>query len=126
MIRALAIPALLAACAGDETLTAYGGAGTWELAELSGAPPPGPLTLTFAPGGAVSGQAPCNRLTARQTAPYPWIALEAIATTRMACPDLAAEAALIDALSAMRLAEAQGDVLILTGEGGAGMVFARR
>lgn len=116
--------ALLAACAGDETVTAYGAAGPlWSLTEMDGAPPPAPLTLSFETPGEIAGQAPCNAFSAQITAPYPWFALGPVAMTKRGCPDLAAEARLMARLSAMTLAEASGPLLILRNDAGARMVF---
>ncbi len=123
-MRALVLLVALAACGGDETVAAYGGAGSWELREIDGVATDG-LSLTFGPDGAVAGEAPCNLLTTTQTAPYPWFELSGIAMTRRACPDLALEEELIARLSAMTLSEVSGDVLILSDPEAGEMVFAR-
>lgn len=116
----------LAACFGDETVAAYGASGgTWQLQSIGGAPPPGPLTLSFGESGSVTGRAPCNSLSARQTAPYPWFELTALRVTRRACPQLAAEQSLLRSLEAMTLSEVSGDVLILSTPGGPEMLFSR-
>ena len=46
-------------------------------------------TLQFPQVDRITGQAPCNRYSAAQLASFPDIEIEAIAATRMACPDLA-------------------------------------
>ena len=48
-----------------------------------------------------------------------------IGATRMACPELDAEAAFFAALRRVARAEVAGDVLILSDPGGFRMVFAR-
>lgn len=120
----LAALALLAACA-DETVTGYGGAGTWTLTELNGGPYPAQFTLTLTAGD-ITGRAPCNSFSARQTAPYPWFTPGPIAVTRTACPDLPAEQAALTTLSQMTAAEAFGDRLLLSNPSiGADMLFSR-
>lgn len=115
---------LLAACAGDESLRAYGGEGViWALESLDGTAFSAPATLGLPEPGRAVGQGPCNRWFAAQTAVYPWFALGPIGATRMACPDLAAEQQYFDALSAMTLSEIVGDTLVLSTEEGREMVF---
>lgn len=116
--------ALLSACA-DETVTGYGGAGTWLLTELNGGAYPARLTLTLTEGD-ISGEAPCNRFSAIQTAPYPWFAASPITSTRRACPELPAEQAALTTLGQMTAAEAFGDRLLLSNPStGAEMLFTR-
>ncbi len=123
-MRAFAVLLVLAACGGDETVAAYGGAGSWELREVDGAAADG-LSLTFGERGELRGEAPCNGFSAVQTAPYPWFALTEMAITERACPDLAREAALVQRLLAMSLSEVSGHVLILSDAEAGEMVFAR-
>lgn len=121
---AVAATAVLAACSGDETLTAYGAADrTFRLTEIDGTPFPARATIAFPEPRRIEGEAPCNRFSGVQTVPYPWFSAEAIAATRRACPELAAEAAFFDALSAMTLAEVTGGTLILSTPEGREMVF---
>lgn len=54
-------------------------------------------TLNLAPGK-ISGQAPCNRYNAAQTASLPNFTIGEIAATRMACPSMAVEAEYFEAL----------------------------
>ncbi|MFQ6553518.1 META domain-containing protein [Aestuariibius insulae] len=114
----------LAACTPDETVTAYGGAGTWALTEIAGEEASG--TLTLGPDGAVTGVGPCNRFTARQTAPYPWFELTPLAITKIACPDLEAEQRYVQALSDAAVAEVSGDTLLLSTDTGLELVFRRQ
>lgn len=125
-MRAAALALLfgLSLCDGDETASGHGAAGvTWVLAELDGAAFAARATLTFPKPGAIAGEAPCNRYSARQGVPYPWFRAEAVVATRRACPDLAAEARYFRALEAMTLAEVAGDVLILRDDAGREMIF---
>ncbi len=121
---ALRLLALGANCVGDETVAAYGGAGrVWQLTEAFDQPTTHHLTLSFAADGAVTGQAPCNQFSGRNSAPYPWFQLTDMAITEMACADLAAESALMEKLITMRQSEVSGDVLILRAENGTALVF---
>lgn len=114
----------LTACVGDETIARYAVPGAeYELVDVDGAAFGPRATITFPEAGRVVGQGPCNRYSAPQSEVYPWFNLGPIAATRMACPDLAAEAAFFDALAAMTLAEVAGNTLILTAPDGREMVF---
>ena len=126
MRRLLTLPLLaaLAACAGDESLTAYGAADkTWVLTEIDGAPALARTTLSFPEPGRLAGRAPCNAYSGAQTAPYPWFEVGPIASTKVACPDLAFEQSYFAALSAMTLSEVSGDILVLSTPEGREMVF---
>lgn len=115
---------LLSGCFQDETIAGYGGADTvWTLSELDGAPFEARATLRFPKRGRMAGQAPCNSYGGDMTAPYPWFDAERVIATKMACSDLASEAAFFEALDAVTIAEVLGDTLILTGDGGREMVF---
>jgi len=108
----------------DETVAGYAPDGVnWRLIELSGDPFPATATLQLLAKGKVTGAGPCNRFSARQTAPYPWFALTAIAATKRACPDLELEAEFFGALETMTLSEVSGTLLILTDDAGDQMVF---
>lgn len=126
MLRLYVLPALLliSACTGDETLSAYGAADKlWRLQSIDGTAYTAAASLRFPEPGTIEGQAPCNSFTGKQTAPYPWFSVEALAVTRAACPGLKAEAAFLQALQEMTLAEVSGDVLILTSGQGREMLF---
>lgn len=109
----------------DETLSGYGAADvTWVLAELDGQPFTARATLSFPEEGTITGKAPCNNFHGAQSAPYPWFAVDQIATTRMACPDLDdAEHDFLNALKEMTLAEVAGNTLLLSNDAGRKMVF---
>ena len=57
------------------------------------------------------------------TTPYPWFGATQVASTKMACPDLAAETKFFEALAAMTLSEVLGGVMILSNDKGREMVF---
>lgn len=114
----------LSGCVTDETLSGFVEPGTvFELRTLDGDTFNARANITFPEPGQVAGQGPCNSFSARQSAPYPWFAIDAIAATRRACPELSQEAAFFDALGAMTLAEVSGRTLILPDSEGQEMVF---
>ena len=115
MIRlAFALPLFVFGCEEpNETVASYGASGiTWQLSEIEGAAFPAQATLILEEDGSVHGQAPCNSYRAQQTVPYPWFKIEAIAATKLACPDLPSETAFFDALQKMTLSEVSGLSLI--------------
>jgi len=115
--------ATLAACA-DETVARYGGADrVWTLTELDGAPFAASATLIFPERGRIAGAAPCNQYTGANTVPYPWFQAEQVAVTRRACPDMAAEATFLGALSDMTQSEVFDDTLVLRSDTGRALVF---
>lgn len=114
----------LAACRADENLRAYGGADrVWTLKLLNSAPFPARATLTFPKEGEIAGEGPCNRYFGAMKAPYPQFTAGPIGSTRMACPEMAAETAFLTALEAVTLAEVAGDTLSLSAPDGLQMVF---
>lgn len=114
-----------AACAQDETLYSYGGAGEWRLQSLHGAPVAATVTLDLPEPGKVAGRAQCNVYFGAQRAPYPWFNAGPFGVTRMACPGLDDEQRYLAALEAATISEISGDTLILTDEAGREMVFTR-
>lgn len=126
MLRAALIGSLLLAnaCAGDESLSAYGAAGEmWQLRSIDGAAFSASAHLTFPEPGRIAGRGPCNSFQGSQTAPYPWFETGSLAVTRAACPEREVEAAFLQALQEMTLAEVSGEVLILSNEAGREMLF---
>ncbi|GFE66410.1 hypothetical protein KIN_34840 [Litoreibacter roseus] len=116
--------AVLNACQGDETLTAYGAADTiWAVTEIDEQAFAASATISFPEPGKIRGQGPCNQYSATQTVPYPWFKAEAIVSTRRSCENLAAENTYLRALAAMTLSEVSGDSMILSNEDGATIVF---
>ena len=102
----------------------YGGAGkVWVLSEVDGAPFTARATMEFDKAGWIKGQAPCNRYSVKQEAPYPWFKVGPTMATKMACPDLDAETKFFNALSDMTLSEVLGNVMILSNDAGREMVF---
>lgn len=127
LAAALSATMTLSACAGDETLRGYVPDGSvWALSEIDGTAFAARATISFPAPGKIAGDAPCNRYSGNQAAPYPWFRAERILSTKRACPDLAAEQAFFAALEQVTLAEAQGEVLILSAPEGPVMVFARQ
>lgn len=115
---------VLSGCFQDETVSAYGAANkTWALVELDGQPFGPRATLTFPERGKIAGKAPCNSYSGTLDAPYPWFDAQQLVVTRMACPDLEAEAVFFAALSRAGQSEVAGDTLILRNDAGQEMVF---
>jgi heat shock protein HslJ len=115
---------VLSACYGDETVRAYGAADkVWTLIELRDTRFTATATLSFIEKGRIAGKAPCNNFNASQDAPYPWFNVGPIASTRMACPEMAAEHAFFEALSEATVSEVLGDTLILSNDDGVLLTF---
>ncbi len=120
----LAVILMLTVFQRDETLRSYGGAGTeWQLAEINGAPFNATATLRFPSRNVIAGSAPCNSYRSTNTVPFPWFEAGPIAATRMACPDLAAEAAFFEALDAATIGKVVEDRLILSNDEGDLLIF---
>jgi heat shock protein HslJ len=114
----------LAACQGDETVKAYGGADkTWRLVAIDDVPFAASATLVFPEAGKIAGLGPCNSYFATMTVPYPWFEAGPISSTKRMCPDHAAETAFFAALSKMTLSEVLGDTLLLSTPEGRTMLF---
>jgi len=122
-MKRLAFLFALAACGPDETVSAYGQGDDYVLQEMNGAVVSVPITLNISDTGQISGQAPCNRYSADQSAPYPWFALGPIISTRAACPDLALEHAYLGLLARMSIVEVSGPVMILSNDADETLVF---
>ena len=125
MLRALVLVMLMVSgCNKDETLAAFAGdAGDFTLISIDSLPFDGRATINIRETGRISGQAPCNRYFATQTAPYPWFEIGPIGATRMACADLALEQTFFDNISKMTLTEISGGTLILSNTDGLRMIF---
>lgn len=127
MRPAILLTFALTACFADETVAGYATDGAvYRLVELNGAPFEASATMTFGDNGAISGDAPCNGYSGRQSAPYPWFELGPLRATKRACPDLEAENTFFRTLSQMTQAEVSGPILILSGEDGDVMMFDAR
>lgn len=115
---------LTSACQADESVSAYlDVAGELPLISIDGEAFSSRATIDVSVAGKISGQAPCNRYFADQTAPYPWFEAGPIGVTRMACTDLNVETAFFNALSEMTLSEVLDGTLILSNTDGREMVF---
>lgn len=111
----------LAAClpAGAQSVSPDYLAIEWKVVSIDGLPFAPHATLDLATAGKIAGRGPCNRFFGSYEGTLPEFRPGAIASTKMACPDMAAEAALFAALSAMTRAEVTGPVsLSLSGAGG--------
>lgn len=98
----------------------------WKLISISGQPFTATGKIDLSTPGRVSGQAPCNRFSGSYDGTLPDFRPGAIAATRMACPDLAAESVMLATLAEMTRAEVTGPVtLLLTGPKGGSMEFVR-
>lgn len=114
----------LTGCKYDETISGYvDQRAEWVLVELDGKPFSARATITFPSKGRIAGQAPCNRYSTTQSAPRPWFEAGPVMSTKMACPDLAAEHRFFKALGEMTLVDVFGNVLVLSNETGREMVF---
>ncbi|MEM1388620.1 MAG: META domain-containing protein [Pseudomonadota bacterium] len=108
----------------DETISGYADRGAvYRLIEIGGQPAPADATIRFTEKGRIDGTGPCNSYAAAQTAPYPWIEVGAMASTRKACPDLAFETEFFEALQAVTLAEVSGPIVILSDPPNLELVF---
>lgn len=101
----------------------------WQLSRIGDAAAPFPATLDLRDMPQVAGQAPCNRwfatVTLSGTGQGAPAALQfgPIGATRMACADLAAEQAYLQALAAVSAAQLDAGALILTGADGLRLEF---
>jgi len=123
-IPLLLLAALTNLCSRNETAWAYGGADRlWDLQEINGVPFPANTTLSFLDAETIAIQGPCNRITASNTVPYPWVTLTLISSTKMFCPDLQYEKSLTNALIRTTIIEILDDVMILSNTENLNMVF---
>lgn len=90
---------------------------SWKLVELDGKPYDARAVATLTDDGRITGQAPCNSFNASYTGHWPDLRFQPAATTRMACPDLAAESAFFGALAKVDHAAHDQGTLLLTGPG---------
>ncbi|MBN2629465.1 MAG: META domain-containing protein [Rhodobacteraceae bacterium] len=98
----------------------------WKLIAIDDKPFPAQATIDLNTSGKIAGKGPCNRFFGSYEGPLPAFKPGALASTRMACPDMAAEAQMFAALALMTQAEVTGPVtLMLTGPDGRSMQFVR-
>lgn len=95
----------------------------WPLVWLDGAEPGFAATLNREQDGLLRGRGPCNSYSAAVTGEPPAFKIEAVQSTKMACPDLAAEQRFFDLLPQMTHAGQLDGNLTLTGNGHV-MVFS--
>lgn len=127
MYRILLLLLALSACnAAHNGSKPVDGPADYLLVEIDGAPFAARATLRFPNARQITGEAPCNRYFATRTVPHPWFGIEGVGATRMACPDLAAEAAYFAALEDMTQADVTGPLLTLSNSNGRRMVFEAR
>ncbi len=123
-IPALAVALGLSGCARDETLARYGAADrTWTLSRINDAPTDLTATLRFEANGAVTGQGPCGVFSARQTAPYPWFAIEDVLAGPGTCADRETETRFLATLTSMTQSEVSGPNLLLTNDTKGALLF---
>ena len=96
--------------------------GAWRVISLDGAPLPGRtgVTLDFAPGGQLSGQAPCNRYHAGYRIEGNRVIFSSGATTRMFCGEeiMTAEQRLMEMMGGGAAWSLSGDSLTLNADSG--------
>jgi heat shock protein HslJ len=127
MYRIFLILLALSACSTEQSMSKLADrTAEYVLIAIDGVPFAANATLRFTHAGEITGQAPCNTYFAARTVPYPWFGMEGIGATRMACPELAAEAAYFTALEDMTQADVTGRTLALTNSNGRRMVFEAR
>jgi heat shock protein HslJ len=116
----------LSACA-DETLSGYlAESDAWALQGEEDRSTAVPFRITFPRKGHIEGAGICTDFTARQTAPYPWFALEAVRISATNCPEgdaLRADQEKLEGLKRMTLAEISGNILILSNDDGEQLTF---
>lgn len=123
LITATAASLMLMGCK-DETISGYADRkAVWKLLEIDRKPFDANATISFPKLGQIVGDAPCNRYSSEQKAPYPWFEIGPIAATRMTCDAQAEEDKYFKALGQMRQVETSGDMLIMSNEAGRQMVF---
>ena len=113
----LTLTAVLTGCGRDETISGYADRNVaYRL--ISGTEQPLNATVAFPRKGRVEIAAPCGTYRMRQTAPYPWLALENLSTRETRCDAGPAETAFLTALQSMTVAEvAEGDLLLSNDDG---------
>ncbi|SMY06486.1 META domain-containing protein [Flavimaricola marinus] len=99
----------------------------WRVLSIDGVPFAAPTSFGISPSdGVYLGQGPCNRFQGGVvTAPFPAVILSPPVATRMACPDLAEEARLFDALGRVERMGVSIDAMILSTLDGTEIVLGR-
>lgn len=124
---------LVQGCLRNETVTAYGAAAqVWDLERIT--EPAEEAEQTFAQGTTLrlqfvsqqrlEAETDCLSLSARNTAPYPWFALERIRTTQGSdCTPTAQEAKAFEFLKSRTEVEVSGPYLVLQAPDRVEMIF---
>lgn len=98
----------------------------WRLVSIDGQPFTAQATIDLSQPGQVSGRGPCNRYSGGYQGTLPDFRPGGIASTRMACDDLASEHDFFVALGAMTRAEVTNPTtLVLSGDKGRYLEFVR-
>lgn len=101
-------------------------ASVWRLTLIDGAEVAAEVTLDLTEEGRIAGQGPCNRYSGPNQSALPELRIGPMISTRMACPEMALEAAYFSALSAVTGAVlGKDDLLVLTADDGRSLVFRR-
>ena len=96
--------------------------GEWHLIAFNTKPAAAPLSITFTTDGVVRGQAPCNRFNGTYIFDdagkgFAGLTFSPLATTRMACDQLAAEGEYLKHLSKVdRVVSDSGHLFLITKE----------
>ena len=90
---------------------------SWALTELDGKPYAARAVATLTEDGRIVGQGPCNAFTAAYSGRWPDLRFHPVASSRLTCPDLAAETAFFAALAKVEHGAHDGDALVFTGPG---------
>ena len=98
----------------------------FHLAEVNDRAADFDATLRLFTSGRIEGTGPCNRFSAEQTAPLPWLQIEEIAATRRACDALEQEDAYFALLRRMDFSEVSGPSLLLTNSAGESLFYRAR
>jgi heat shock protein HslJ len=121
MIRPLCLAAGLALGVAGSALAQDG---VYVLTHMDGRPVDVAFDMIASVEGRLSGQGPCNRWSVSQTADWPFVTLGAIQSTRMTCPDIVTETAILRHLPGMQRAEVDlYGALHLIGPDGARLSF---
>jgi heat shock protein HslJ len=118
LILTAAFVLIASVAAGNDTPPLGAASNTpWVLTMVDGAAPRYSVTLSLAEPGMISGQGPCNRFSGPVARVDASFVVGELATTRMACADLAGEVEFLALLAGIKEAKEMPGLLILTGDG---------
>lgn len=121
LLLTLALSLSAGAAMADPNITDH----EWQLLKLDGTLVNFTASFAIDPAGRVTGKAPCNRYFGNNQQSLPLLSLDALGSTRMACPDLAAEDSYLKALTAVTTAQIEDGCLALRDDDAVRMVFVR-